>query len=74
MESDVRDYRKMYIKKLTAYIGACVCYYIGHIFSEFVYWDYTCNKFTFNGYQNFMNYSSKIQEWGKIDYPWKDIN
>jgi len=57
------------MKKLIGYIGAYGCYYIGDFFCRIGYkLDYL---FLYNLYNKFMLWSSDIQDWAKLDKPWK---
>ena len=71
------------MKKLIGYIGTYVCLWVGDLFGKICYWkidgEYFWDNyfektgmFFVNQYQRFILWSSEIQDWSKIDGPWKE--
>jgi len=75
------------MKKVIGYLAANFCFYIGDLFCKISVikhngnFFFDKNKFLFVigywlacQYQNWMHYSSKIQDWAEIDSPWQKVN
>lgn len=56
------------MKKILAKILAYSFYFLGDLVSKFMW-----NGFTYRIYRELMYWSSEIQDWGKLDGPWKDV-
>ena len=73
------------MKKIIGYIGTYTCFWIGEVFGKICYWKLPTGEyfwdtyfenigmFCVNQYQNFMIWSTNIQDWSGIDGPWKEI-
>lgn len=55
------------MKKLIALVGAYTFYQLGDWVSRFVMWD----GFGYRVYSKLMEYSMRIQDWGRLDKPWR---
>lgn len=72
------------MRHFIGFILSWTCYYIGNLFSKISYLEnkkgYLIDNnypewfgnFVFNQYQNFMHYSSLLQDWAGNKGPWKD--
>lgn len=59
------------MKKIIGYIGSYLCFWIGAFFAKIMY--KIPILFFVVLYQRFMEWSWNLQDWAKLDKPWKEV-
>lgn len=72
MEHVLKNFTMSNIKKLIAYPAAWVNFQLGRFMSWLIFYNLQENEFIANLYFKFMYCASEWQDWGGINYPWKE--